>query len=144
VAVGNVEGLHELIDRLLSVQLDMTLCNQVQNPAHNDCYCWSIKSRYDFRVGGNAHHAVFQTITHMCYPQSILRFLKHDFNFLNILILLLAVTYLVLIAKSMLASLHHYLRVRSAYRSLYNLQTNHPLVDRCVFSRGGMGAQALG
>lgn len=122
--------LARLLDSLMSVTLDMVLCNTLEGRQHGAweerCFCWHVSTLYNFRQGGNAHLTLSQHIISPCSNQtSIVRYLFSRVGILNLITALLASTYLVLILKSLHASIAVYRRVRLAYPL-----SHHPLRRR--------------
>jgi hypothetical protein len=119
-----------LLDRALLIKLVMDICNEADGGYYHNCYCWKIQSSYNFRNGANVELVIHQHISGPCSHQPLSEYMTGDLAFLNVVIFVLAVMYLLLLLKSLMASLACYLRVRQAYNLHRRLQTPHVLVQR--------------
>lgn len=70
------EPMAELIDKFLYVNLHMHICNAARGAYYRSCYCWGLRSSYDFRNGGNCRQSLVTRLESPCAPLSLSHYLR--------------------------------------------------------------------
>lgn len=118
------------INNILEIRLKMGLCNHLKLQGDKKCFCWATSTVFDFKSGGNMKMTVEQKLTKPCYPPSLLEYLKE--NSFNMLIIILAFGYVLLLLKSIRSSAVLLMKVKAAFEHQQQLNFGLTLLGRSV------------